>query len=177
MLWTAASWPGHRPIAVRYPRSSIPENALPDREPRVLEIGVAEQLRAGGDVAIWALGTMVQPALEAAELLAAQGVSATVVDARFAAPIDERMLAGLARSVGRIVTVEENVPMGGFGSAVSESLDRLGMSHVPVHRIALPREFVLHGKRDELLKAAGLDADGIFRDTLAWVRTVQRQFT
>ena len=177
MLWTAAHWPGHRPIAVRYPRSPIPEDALPDREPRLLEIGVAEQLRAGGDIAIWAFGTMVQPALDAAEKLAAEGVSATVVNARFAAPLDERMLAGLAASVGRIVTVEENVPMGGFGSAVSEALDRLGLSHVPLHRIALPTDFVLHGKRDQLLAAAGLDADGIFRNTLAWWRSVQRQLT
>lgn len=177
MLWTAAKWPGNRPIAVRYPRSAVPEDVLPDREPRLLEIGAAEQLRAGGDVAVWALGTMVQPALDAAELLAAEGVSATVVNARFAAPLDERMLEGLARSVGRIVTVEENVPMGGFGSAVSEALDRLGLNHVPVRRLALPREFVLHGKRDELLAAAGLDADGIFRDVLAWVRATQRQFT
>lgn len=177
MLWTAAHWPGRRPIAVRYPRSPVPDEALPEGEPRLLEIGVAEQLRAGGDVAIWALGTMVQPALEAAEMLAAEGVSATVVNARFAAPVDERMLEGLAKSVGRIVTIEENVPMGGFGSAVSEALDRLGLSHVPVHRIALPTEFVLHGKREELLQAAGLDAEGICRDTLAWVRSVQRQFT
>jgi 1-deoxy-D-xylulose-5-phosphate synthase len=177
MLWTAAHWPGKRPIAVRYPRSPIPEDALPEREPRLLEIGVAEQLRAGGDVAIWALGTMVQPALEAAERLAAEGVSATVVNARFAAPVDERMLSGLARSVGRIVTIEENVPMGGFGSAVSEALDRLGLTHVPLHRIALPTDFMLHGKRNELLAMAGLDADGIFRDTLAWVGVTQRQFT
>jgi len=177
MLWTAAHWPGKRPIAVRYPRSPIPEDALPDREARLLEIGVAEQLRAGGDVAIWALGTMVQPALDAAERLAAEGISATVVNARFAAPVDERMLEGLARSIGRIVTVEENVPMGGFGSAVSEALDRLGLSHVPVHRIALPADFVLHGKRDQLLQAVGLDAEGLFRDTLAWIRSQQRQFT
>jgi 1-deoxy-D-xylulose-5-phosphate synthase len=177
MLWTAAKWPGTRPIAVRYPRSAVPDESLPDRAPRLLEIGVAEQLRAGGDVAIWALGTMVQPALDAAELLAADGVSATVVDARFAAPLDERMLAGLARSVGRIVTVEENVPMGGFGSAVSEALDRLGLAHVPVHRIALPREFVLHGKREQLIQAAGLDAEGIRRETLGFVRAAQRQLT
>jgi 1-deoxy-D-xylulose-5-phosphate synthase len=176
MLWTAAHWPGTRPIAVRYPRSPIPEEALADREPRLLEIGVSEQLRAGGDVAILALGTMVDPTLRAAEMLAAEGVSATVVNARFASPVDEHAIAGLAKSVGRIVTVEENVPMGGFGSAVSEALDRLGLAHVPLHRIALPTEFMLHGKRDELLKLAGLDAEGIFRDTLEWVRAQQKQY-
>ena len=74
MLWTAAHWPGNRPIAVRYPRANVPEDVLPDGEPRLLEIGKAEQLRAGGDVTILALGTMVAPSLAAAETLAAQGV-------------------------------------------------------------------------------------------------------
>lgn len=177
MMWTAAKWQGTRPIAVRYPRSPIPEEALPAREARLIEIGESEQLRAGGDVAIFALGTMVEPALAAADLLAAEGVSATVVNARFVAPLDERAITGLARSTGRIVTIEENVPMGGFGSAVSECLDRHSLGHVPVHRIALPREFVLHGKRDELLANCGLDPKGIFRDTLAFVRSQQRQFS
>jgi 1-deoxy-D-xylulose-5-phosphate synthase len=177
MLWTAAHWQGTRPIAVRYPRAAIPEDALPDRDPRLLEIGVSEQLRAGGDVAIFALGTMVDPALKAAEMLAVEGFSATVVNARFAAPLDERAVEGLALSVGRIITVEENVPMGGFGSAISECLDRLGLSNVPVHRIALPTEFVLHGKREELLHQAGLDAEGIFRNALTWLRAHQRQFS
>ena len=177
MMWTAAQWPGNRPIAVRYPRSPIPEESLPQREPRLIEIGTSEQLRAGGDVAIFALGTMVEPSLKAAELLAAEGYSATVVNARFAAPVDEKAVVGLARSVGRIITVEENVPMGGFGSAVSECLDRNDLAHVPLHRIALPMEFVLHGKRDELLKQAGLDADGIARNALAWLKAHQRQFS
>jgi 1-deoxy-D-xylulose-5-phosphate synthase len=173
MLWTAAQWAGKAPIAVRYPRTSIPEDALPDREPRVLEIGRAEQLRAGGDVAIVALGTMVLPALAAAEALAAKGVSATVVNARFAAPLDERMLAGLARSIGRIVTVEENVVSGGFGSAVSECLDRQGLSATPLLRIGVPDAFVLHGKRDELLAQCGLDAAGIARRTFDWIQVTQ----
>jgi 1-deoxy-D-xylulose-5-phosphate synthase len=177
MLWTAAHWKGTRPIAVRYPRSPIPEDSLSDREPRILEVGVSEQLRAGGDLAIFALGTMVEPALKAAEMLAVEGFSATVVNARFAAPVDERAVVGLALSVGRIITVEENVPMGGFGSAISECLDRQGLAHVPVHRIALPAEFVLHGKRDELLREAGLDAEGIFRNALTWLRAHQRQFS
>ena len=176
MLWTAVQ-PAAGPVAVRFPRANIPEEAMPERAPRLLPIGVSEQLRAGGDVAILALGTMVGPALQAAEALAADGVSATVVNARFAAPLDEHAIEGLARSVGRIVTVEENVPMGGFGSAVSECLDRLGLAGVPLLRIALPEGFVTHGKRDELLAACALDAAGIARRTLTWVRVHQRQFT
>ena len=175
MLWTAAR---HRkgPIAVRYPRANVPDEPV-TRAPRMLGIGQSEQLRAGGDVAIFAIGTMVLPALAAAELLAEQGVSATVVDARFVAPLDEHIIKGLARSVGRIVTVEENVPMGGFGSAISECLDRNGLSGTPLLRIALPETFVTHGKRDELLKLVGLDAAGIASRTFDWVRAVQRQYS
>ena len=174
MLWTAAQQSG-RPVAVRYPRANVPEESLPARGPRILEIGVAEQLRAGGDVAIVALGTMVLPALAAAEQLAQDGISATVVNARFACPLDERVIPGLARSVGRIVTVEENVPMGGFGSAVSECLGRHQLSATPHLRLALPETFVTHGKRDELLKLVGLDTAGIARRVLDWVKTQQRQ--
>ena len=175
MLWTAAR---HRkgPIAVRYPRANVPDEPV-TRAPRTLAIGQSEQLRAGGDVAIFAIGTMVLPALAAAELLAEQGVSATVVDARFVAPLDEHIIKGLARSVGRIVTVEENVPMGGFGSAISECLDRNGLSGTPLLRIALPETFVTHGKRDELLKMVGLDAAGIASRTFDWVRASQRQYS
>ncbi len=172
MMWTAVRMqPAARgPVAVRFPRAAIPEGALPERPPALLEPGTAEQLRAGADVALVAIGTMVLPALDAADLLAAAGVSATVVNARFVCPLDERVLTGLARSVGRIVTVEENVPMGGFGSAVSECLDRHGLSATPLLRLALPATFVGHGKRDVLLQRAGLDPAGIARRTLEWVR-------
>ena len=181
MLWTAAKWEGKGAIAVRYPRSPIPDETFPDPNapgavaPRVLEIGRAEQLRAGGDVALIALGTMVAPALAAAETLAASGISATVVNARFARPLDEKVVTGLARSVG--VTIEENVIAGGFGSAVSECLDANGLSATPHLRLGVPNEFVLHGKRDELLRQIGLDAEGIAARSLEWVRATQRQFT
>jgi 1-deoxy-D-xylulose-5-phosphate synthase len=175
MLWTAAHHRGL--VAVRFPRAAVPDDTLPPRPPRLLAIGQAETLRAGGDVALIALGTMVPPALAAAELLAAQGVSATVVNARFVTPLDERTVTGLAASVGRLVTLEENVPMGGFGSAVSECLDRHELSGTPLLRIALPEEFVPHGKRDELLHEIGLDAPAIARRVLEWTRVTQRQYT
>mgnify|MGYP003693870599 CR=1 FL=1 len=174
MMWTAVSHSG--PISVRYPRTTIPEDAIPSREPRLIPIGASEQLRAGGDVAILALGTMVLPSLAAAEGLEREGVKATVVNARFAAPVDEHVIVGLAKSVGRLITVEENVPMGGFGSAVHECLDRNGLSATPLLRIALPETFVAHGKRDELLEQVGLDAPGIARRALEWLRIVQRQY-
>ena len=176
MMWTAVHHRG-TPIAVRYPRSNIPEAALPEREMRLIPIGESAQLRAGADIALLAFGTMVEPALEAAETLAAQGLSATVINARFAQPLDERVIVGLAQSVGRLVTLEENVPAGGFGSAVSECLDRHGLSATPLLRIALPIEFVPHGKRDELLQKVGLDAPGIARRVREWSTATQRQFT
>jgi len=179
MIWTAVRLQptAKGPIAVRFPRAPIPEEALPQRPPALLELGAARQLRAGGDVALIAIGTMVLPALAAAELLAAEGISATVVNARFVCPLDEHVVAGLARSVGRIVTVEENVPMGGFGSAVSECLDRNDLSGTPLLRIALPERFVLHGKRDALLQQVGLDPAGIARRTGEWVRAQQLHYS
>ncbi len=179
MIWTAVKLQptAKGPIAVRFPRAPIPEAALPQRPPALIAPGTAQQLRAGGDVALIALGTMVLPALAAAELLAAEGVSATVVNARFVCPLDERVITGLARSVGRIVTVEENVPMGGFGSAVSECLDRNDLSATPLMRIALPEGFVSHGKRDALLQQVGLDGAGIARRTREWVRAQQLHFS
>lgn len=176
MLWTAVHH-GHGPVAVRYPRANIPDDKLPEREPRLMPLGISETLRAGGDVALIALGSMVPPALAAAELLEAGGVKATVVNARFVCPLDERMVTGLARSVGRLITVEENVPMGGFGSAVSECLDRHGLSGTPLLRLALPQGFVTHGKRDQLLSMVGLDAAGIAAAALEWTRATQRQYT
>ncbi len=176
MIWTAVNHRGS-PIAVRYPRASIPEEILPARDMRILPLGVSEQLRAGGDVAILALGTMVAPALAAADVMAGQGISATVVDARFAAPVDENAILGLARSVGRLVTIEENVPMGGFGDAVHQCLARHNLTTTPILHLALPGTFVTHGKRDELLSSVGLDAPGIARAVAAWVQVHQRQYT
>jgi 1-deoxy-D-xylulose-5-phosphate synthase len=87
------------------------------------------------------------------------------------------MITGLARSLGRLVTVEENVAAGGFGSAVSECLDRNDLSATPLLRLALPQDFVLHGRRDELLEQSGLDPAGIARRTLEWVRAHQREYS
>jgi 1-deoxy-D-xylulose-5-phosphate synthase len=174
MLWTAARHRGG-PVAVRYPRAPIPDGELPKRPPEILPLGRAETLRAGGDVALLAIGTMVLPALDAAERLAQEGISATVVNMRFVAPLDEEVVGGLARSVGRLVTIEENVAAGGFGSAVHECLDRLGLSATPLSRIALPDQFVTHGKREQLLSMLGLDGPGIADAVAAWLKSPQHQ--
>ena len=176
MLWTAVQHRGG-PIAVRYPRANLPDETLPTRPPVRLALGVSEQLRAGGDVALLALGTMVAPSLVAAEALALEGISATVVNARFAAPVDETAIVGLARSVGRLVTIEENVPAGGFADAVHLCLAKHDLTTTPILHLALPETFVTHGKRDELLAEVGLDAPGINRRVFEWVRAHQRQYS
>jgi 1-deoxy-D-xylulose-5-phosphate synthase len=113
------------------------------------------------------LGAMVAAALSAADLLAARGIEALVVNARFVKPLDEALVADLARRFGLLLTVEENVIAGGFGSAVSEALDRLGLGRVAVHRLGVPDELVEHASQGQQRDRLGLTAEGIARAVLA----------
>jgi len=134
------------PVALRYPRGEGTGVALPPR-PEAIEIGTGEILREGdGRVAIVGYGTGVGKALEAATLLAAGGIEVTVADARFVKPIDGPLMAELAAEHELLVTVEEGVLAGGFGSAVWETLDELGVHGARMLRIGLPDRFVTHGK-------------------------------
>jgi 1-deoxy-D-xylulose-5-phosphate synthase len=134
------------PVALRYPRGEGTGVALPPR-PEAIEIGTGEILREGdGRVAIVGYGTGVGKALEAATLLAAGGIDVTVADARFVKPIDGPLMAELAAEHELLVTVEEGVLAGGFGSAVWETLDELGVHGARMLRIGLPDRFVTHGK-------------------------------
>ncbi len=160
MVKTAVEHSG--PAAVRYPRGTglgVPM----DQEPKRLEIGRAELLRQGEDVAIIAIGNMVRPAQEAAEQLAAEGISASVVNARFAKPLDEEMMLQQAKAAGRVVTVEEHALQGGFGSAVLECLEANRVTGVRTFRIGLPDRFIEHGTQAILRRKYGLDAEGIAR--------------
>ncbi|MFN2109354.1 MAG: 1-deoxy-D-xylulose-5-phosphate synthase [Anaerolineae bacterium] len=158
MLWTALSIDG--PVAIRYPRGAGEGAALP-AHPQTLTIGQAEMLRAGSDVAILALGATVYPAMDAARALASLGVEAAVVNARFVKPLDGNLLKNLALNFNRLVTVEEGVLAGGFGSAVLELLEARGLNYVTLKRLGLPDEFVEHGDRNLFLKRYNLDAAGI----------------
>lgn len=166
MLWTALTLDG--PVAIRYPRSAGEGAALPTR-PQPLPIGRPEMLRAGEDVAILAIGSMVYPALEAARALSSLGVEAAVINARFVKPLDGALLKSLALNFNRLVTVEEGVLAGGFGSAVLEQLEAQGMNYVTLKRLGLPDEFIEHGERRLFLKQYNLDAAGI-------VSVIQRTF-
>ncbi|MCR4425473.1 MAG: 1-deoxy-D-xylulose-5-phosphate synthase, partial [Firmicutes bacterium] len=148
------------PCAVRYPRSEA--RGVPVAFPlEPLEVGRGEVLREGGDCAIFALGPMVWPALEAARLLSGRGISCAVVNARFVKPLDTDLLLRVAESTGTVLTVEDACLPGGFGSAVLEALAEAGMSDVALSRLGIPDRFVEHGTRQEILSKIGLDARGI----------------
>jgi len=169
MMRTAVAYEGG-PIAVRYPRAPVEGVA---REPaRLLPLGKGQVLKEGADVALVALGTMVLPAMAAAERLAKEGVQATVFDARFVQPIDLEALRAFARAPGRIVTVEEAMVAGGFGSAVREALAREGL-FPPILALGVPDTLVPHGTRAQLLAQIGLTPEGIAQRTLAWLATTE----
>jgi len=159
MLYTAVEYTGG-PIALRYPRG----NALGVRLRegfRKLEIGKGETVRKGRDVAILAIGNMVPNSLHAAELLAKEGIDAEVVNMRFVKPIDDALINSIASRIDSIITIEENVVYGGFGSAVLESLSRQGLANVSVRLHGLPDSFVEHGSPAELHSMLRLDGPGI----------------
>ncbi len=165
MLYTALSLPG--PVAVRYPRGSglgVPM----DSEFFELPLGKAEVLREGSDLLILAVGNMVHPALMAAEELTRKGISATVVNARFVKPLDEELICDLAAQTGKVVTVEENVLPGGFGSAVTECLADRGLK-VSLKRIGLPDKFIEHGSPQILRQKYGLTAEKLLQGIYSWL--------
>ena len=148
------------PIALRYPRGEGVGVALPE-EAAALEIGTGEILREGERVAIVGYGTGVQKGLEAADLLGERGMNVTVADARFAKPIDVGLMAQLAAEHDLLVTVEEGVLMGGFGSAVWETLSETGAVSPRILRVGLPDRYVTHGKPALLHEEVGYTGERI----------------
>jgi len=157
MLFTAMQWDG--PIAVRYPRGVGPGTPVKD-VPAAIPIGKSELLQNNENdrVAIFALGALVPMAEEVALKLEREGISAAVINARFVKPIDVEMLEFFARSVDVILTLEDHVLRGGFGSAVLEELNNLGLT-TPVVRIGWPDQFIEHGKIEVLRSKYGITAD------------------
>jgi 1-deoxy-D-xylulose-5-phosphate synthase len=158
MLVTALTLDG--PSSLRYPRGEG-EGVELAREPEALPVGKAEVMREGDDVAILAVGPMAHRAMEAAETLADEGIEATVVNARFVKPMDEELFRELAEKTGALVTVEEGILEGGFGSAVAAMLADAGMTSVSLRRIGIGDEFVPAGNTDILLDRWNLNAEGI----------------
>jgi 1-deoxy-D-xylulose-5-phosphate synthase len=127
-------------------------------EPQAIPVGKSEVIEDGRDVAILGLGTMMPLAKELAARLERQGHSAALINPRFVKPLDREMLELYARRVAAFVTFEDHVRMGGFGSAVIEALDEMGIS-VPVVRIGWPDQFIEHGKIDDLRAKHGLTVE------------------
>ncbi len=165
MLKAAISHNG--PIAIRYPREKalkIPDN----REFKNIPMGEAEILIEGDDVLIIAIGNLVKSAVDASLLLEQSGgISACVVNARFAKPIDIGLIGALAKEIKHIITVEENMLAGGFGSAVVEHLTELDIKGLKIKRLGLPDSFTKHGPQHLLRKKFGLDAEGIVKNALS----------
>jgi len=154
------------PMAIRYPRNSGVGVEL-DAELHPIPIGKGEIVRYGGDVAIIAIGATVAPAFEAAEDLATRGIEATVVNARFAKPLDSELIIGLASRIKSLVTVEENTLSGGFGSSVIELLQKSRVGDIHIKSIGITDEFVEHGTQALLRSRYSLDAKGIAQQVLA----------
>lgn len=168
MLKTALDFDG--PVSVRYPRGSGVGVAL-DTQWQDLPIGKAEVLRTGKDVCFWAIGSMVQTALDAAELLEAQGISAGVVNMRFAKPLDVELLREHAQSYGKIITLEEGVLAGGVGSAILEEFNENKLlEQCEVRCFGIPDKFVMHGDKKLLFRDLGLDTPTIAAKAAAFVK-------
>jgi len=148
------------PISMRYPRGNGYGVPLMEEGWEELPIGKAEILRQGDDVLILGYGSMVQSAMQTAGILSEHGIEATVINARFAKPLDEELILPLARKIGRVVTLEEGCIIGGFGSAIAESL----MDHnilVPVMRIGVPDILVDHATPEQSFTELGLNPSQI----------------
>ena len=150
------------PVSIRYPRGKG-MGVLLDDKISALPIGRGEVLREGSDLAIIAIGCTVLPAMQAAQKLADEGIGAKVINARFIKPLDAELILNTAASVRKILTIEENVLDGGFGSAVLELLAENGVTGATVKRLGIRNQFVEHAKPSELRSSLGLDAEGILR--------------
>lgn len=150
---------GH-PTSLRYPRGNGVGIAL-DAEMHALPVGKGEVLREGTDATIIAIGNEVWPSMEAAELLAKENINVTVINARFIKPLDDELIAKYCQPYSSVITVEEGSLAGGFGAAVMERCEALGIRDVHFHRIGIPDEYVHHGTQDVLRAQYDLHAEGI----------------
>ena len=166
MIKTAVDCPA--PVAFRYPRSR--GIGLKKSESlKSLEVGKGEVLREGKDILIIAIGSTVYPSLRAAQRLEEIGIDAAIINSRFLKPLDGDLLCHWATRTGRVLTVEENVLMGGFGSAVLELFQERGLISIPVKRLGIPDCFIEHGPQSLLRKKYGIDENGIFGEAKAMV--------
>lgn len=161
LLDFAVSHPG--PVSIRYPKANV-ESV--DRPEQPVELGKAEIIQWGEDGVFLVFGALLPVCVRSAQRLKQQGLNVGVVNARFAKPIDQEVVARALRECPFVITVEESALMGGFGSAVLETGNALGLSLDHVVCKGIPDRFIEHGERDELLKDLGLDEDGLYQEAL-----------
>lgn len=169
MLWTMANHNG--PIAIRYPRGAG-TGAKPRDLPKLLEIGKAEVVRHGTQVAIFGLGNLFEMAEQAAKELEAMGISTAVINPRWIKPLDTGTIEFFARSVDVVVTIEDHVLHNGFGCGVMEHLSEVGI-HTPVARIGWPDAFIEHGTIPILREKHGLTVKALIEKVLPHVKSKQ----
>ena len=168
MIRTAIECPN--PIAFRYPRGRGMGVRM-EGSPQSIEIGKGEVLREGEDVLILALGSTVYPSLHGAEQLEKAGIHATVINSRFLKPLDAALLCHWAKKTGKVLTVEENILQGGFGSAVLELFQERGLFSIRVKRLGIPDIFVENGPQSFLRAKCGIDEDSIVREVTGMLGT------
>lgn len=167
------------PISVRYPRG-VSLGVEMEAAPKALPIGKGELLTDGTDVAIMAIGVSVWQAVQAAERLRKEGVSTAVVNARFAKPLDRELIADVAKRVRHVVTVEEGCKIGGFGSAVLETLSDAGVADVTTKVLGLPDWYIEQGPQDLLRERYGLTGEGIYqsvKELIGQAQATRHRFT
>jgi 1-deoxy-D-xylulose-5-phosphate synthase len=164
LLYTATLYE-KGPFAIRYPRGKGSGKPISPGFQEI-EIGKGEILRSGKDLAVLAVGSMVNQAMKLSILAEEKGISIEVVNMRFIKPIDENLLIDITNRFDKILCLEENSIIGGFGSAVLESMDRLNIKKPDVYLRGLPDEFIEHGSIDELYKLINLDVDSLLEYVL-----------
>ncbi len=162
MLNTAVEY-DKGPVAVRYPRG-IGEGIEINSSPEILDIGCGEVLIEGDDILLLAVGSSVPEALKAQKDLASLNINASVINARFVKPLDHRLIIEYAEKTGNIITIEEHVVDGGFGSAVLECLSDHNTFDVKLKRIGIKDQFVEHGPQNELRKKYCIDSTEIVNE-------------
>ena len=171
MLYTAMLH--HGPSAIRYPRGTGPGTPL-KAHPEALAIGKAELIEDGDEIAIFGLGALLPMAQDLARSLKQQGFSAAVINPRFVKPLDRDLLAEYARRVSVMVTLEDHVLMGGFGSVVLEALSDMQLD-VPVVRIGWPDRFIEHGKPDQLRAKYGISVESALEKLAPYLEKCERR--
>ncbi|KAF0144626.1 MAG: 1-deoxy-D-xylulose-5-phosphate synthase [Nitrospirae bacterium] len=160
------------PSAIRYPRGKVSQLSAISYQPSAIETGKAEILKEGEDIALIAIGNTVYPALNAAARLEKDGIKAAVINARFVKPMDKGLIFSIASRIKKIVTIEENLIAGGFGSAVLEYLNSADIHDIKIKMLGIPDEFVEQGSQAILRKKYGIDEEGIYQNCKAFLSTL-----